>query len=92
MTSRILHAGWVGQPQAWHQSTDGRRRPWVEPAVLQVGASVGGGNLHYYRLSHRLTLYEMVAQLGNCVSVEELRACELGRMPLPTELSNWLAL
>ncbi len=88
---RVIHAGWSGQA-AWHQTADtGRRRPWVEPAVLQVGTSVGASSLHYYRISHRLTLQEMVDRLENCVSTDDLRAIELGRQAIPKDLENWLA-
>jgi hypothetical protein len=92
MTSRVLHAAWAGEP-SWHRSgDDGRRRPWVEPAVLQVEVSVGAANLYFYRLSNRLTLLEMVTRLGNCVTAAELRDVELGRTDLPDPLSSWLSL
>lgn len=89
--ARVLHAAWSGQ-SAWHQTVDsGRRRPWVEPAVLQVDTSVGATNLQYYRLSNRLTLGEMVDRLGNCVTPSVLHDVELGRQPIPDELKAWLA-
>jgi hypothetical protein len=87
---QILHAHWTGQAGAWH-AAEPRKSAWVEPAIYNARAVITGWHLYYYRLRHRLTLVEMVSVLDHCVSATDLRAIELGRLPVPAELTAWSA-